>query len=83
MWIISGVTMFLVLYIKLSLAFRIYKRSKDPEFYHINFFGKKVYNEKLIKNFEYMIFFITIPFFLLIGAYFVARLINLYFYGHL
>lgn len=83
LWIVSGLIMFLLLSVKIGLTVKIYKRSKDPDFFHYNFFNKKVYNEKLVKQHETMIFFITIPFFLIIGAYFTARIINLLLYGHL
>jgi len=83
LWILSGVFMFMVLFLKISIFKNIYKRSQDPEHYHLNFFGKKVLHGTAVKPVEVVAFFGSIPFFLASGAYFVARLLNLYLYNHL
>jgi len=81
LWIISGFILIFILFIKISTIIKIYKRSKDPECYVINFFGKKVYKNGLVNKQEFLTLFLTIPFFLLVGSYFVARLINILLYG--
>lgn len=83
LWVLSGFVMVTILFFKINILRNIYKRSQDPANYHLNYFGKKVYGEKVVKKTEYLGFIISFPFFLLIGAYFVARLLNLYLYGHL
>ncbi|MCL1833307.1 MAG: hypothetical protein FWG49_02275 [Leptospirales bacterium] len=81
MWIISGFVLFLLLFLKIAIAFRINKRSKDPAFYTINFFGKKVYEKGIVRQSEFVTLILSMPFFLIIGSYFVARLINIIMHG--
>lgn len=80
-WVISGFVLIIILFVKINTIIKIYKRSQDPECYKINFFGKKVYEGGLINKQEFLVLFITMPFFLLVGSYFVARLINVILYG--
>ncbi|HOQ12737.1 MAG: hypothetical protein BWY23_01951 [Spirochaetes bacterium ADurb.Bin218] len=82
-WIMSGVVMFVTLGIKIKIFITIYRRAKDPANYHLNFFGKKVLHSTVVKKMELAIFFGTIPFFLLSGSYFIARLLNFFLYKHL
>ncbi len=82
LWVLSGFVMFLALGIKIALFRRIYKRSRDPENFHYNYFGKKVLHDKVMKKSEFYIFFVTIPFFLIFGAYFIVKIINYFLYGH-
>ncbi|HRZ26634.1 MAG TPA: hypothetical protein P5295_07480 [Spirochaetota bacterium] len=83
LWGIAGIIMLIMLTIQVSILKTIYKRAQQPENYHHNFFGKKVLHPTVVKQHEVLTFFGTIPVFLLIGSYFVARLINLFLYGHL
>ncbi len=83
LWIMSGLVMIIMLLVKISILRNIYRRSKDPVNYHLNFFGKKVLHSSVVLQGEIYIFFFTIPFFLFAGAYFLARLLNLVMYGHL
>jgi len=78
-WIMSGFVMFVCLIVKIKIFIKIYKRAKNPENYHINFFGKKVLHSSVVTKVDMAIFFGTIPFFLLSGSYFVARLTNFFF----
>lgn len=73
----SGIIFIYMLFIKGSIAVRIYRRMKDPAFYHISYFGKKVYEKKVVDPKEIMTFFITLPFTLFAGAYFVVRIFSL------
>jgi len=82
-WIFSGVIMMIMLVIKISIFVVVYRRSKDPAHYHFNFFGKKVLHTSVVKPIEVVLFMFTMPFFLISGAYFIARLINLILYKHL
>ncbi len=83
LWLVSGIILFFIIILKLNILVRIYRRTKDPAFYSINFFGKKVYEKGIVKPKELLAVIASLPFFLLIGAYFVARLINLIMYGHI
>ena len=82
-WLMSGFIMFTTLGVKIRIFIRIYKRAQNPEHYHINFFGKKVLHSSVVNRIELAIFFGTIPFFLMSGAYFIARLVNFFLYKHL
>jgi hypothetical protein len=77
LWVISGFVLFILLFLKITVFLRVYKRAKDPAFYSINFFGKKVYEKGIVKQSEFVTVVLSMPFFLLIGSYFVARLINI------
>jgi hypothetical protein len=78
LFVLSGL-MFLGLFaLKISIFLRIMKRSRNPENYHLNFFGKKVYSLKIIKKSEYNVFLGSMPFFLVIGAYFIVKLIQFF-----
>ena len=83
LWIVSGFILIVLLFLKISILVRILKRTKDPRFYSINFFGKKVYEKGVVKQSEFLTVILTMPFFLLIGSYFIARLLNLVLYGHI
>ena len=82
-WILSGLIMGVALYYQILIIVNLYKRRRNHEFYHYNIFGKKVFKNEIVLNRELWIFLITIPFFLLPGGYFVARLINFFLYNHL
>jgi hypothetical protein len=77
MWVMSGSIMLIMLLVKFNILRNIYKRARDPENYHYNFFGKKVLHSSVVSKGEVYIFLFTIPFFLFSGAYFFARLVNL------
>ncbi len=76
-FLLSGFVTFLLLAIKILIFRNIYVRSKDPKWYHISFFGKKVYEKGIVRQVEFLGIFGTLPFFLVIGAFFVSRLIIL------
>lgn len=82
-WIFTGLILILVVFVKVRILRTIYRRAQMPEHFHYNFFGKKVLHPSVIKKYEFITFLVTIPFFLIAGAYFVARLINILLYGHL
>lgn len=82
-WVMSGLVMFVTLCIKIKIFITIYRRAKDPSNYHLNFFGKRVLHSTVVKKMELAMFFGTVPFFLLSGSYFMARLINFFLYKHL
>ncbi len=77
LWVVSGGVFFVSVWIQSTILFRIYRRSRNPEFFHINYFGKKVYNTRITGKNDLVLMFATLPLFLFSGAYFTARLINL------
>jgi hypothetical protein len=72
----SGLIFLYMLFIKGMIVVRIFRRMKDPENYHISYFGKKVYEKRVVDPKEIMTFFITLPFTLFAGAYFVVKLFS-------
>jgi hypothetical protein len=78
MWIITGLIMVLTLMAQITIFQRVYQRSKLPEHYHYNFFGKKVLHSSVLKPGEFALFFGTVPVFLLAGAYFIAKLLRFF-----
>ncbi len=78
MWLLNGFIMVLMFISQMMIALRIYQRSKMPEYYHYNFFGKKVLNPGVVKSSEVAVFFASIPLFLFTGAYFIAKLIRFF-----
>lgn len=83
LWAVSGFINLILIGVKISIARKIYIRSKDPQYYDLNFFGKKVYRSDILQKSELAAMFLTMPLFLIMGSYFVARLINLLLYGSL
>jgi hypothetical protein len=82
-WLLSGFVTILLLCLKIAIFRNIYKRSKDPKWYHFNHFGKKVFEKGIVRQVEFLGIFGSLPFFLFIGAFFVSRLINMMLYGRM
>ncbi|HNR89862.1 MAG TPA: hypothetical protein PKM65_16110 [Spirochaetota bacterium] len=76
LWMITGAIMVMMVTIKVTIVRNIMQRAKDPAFFHYNYFGKKILDPGVVKPGEVMVFMLTMPFFLLAGAYFVARIVN-------
>ena len=83
LWLISGLVLIITLGLKISLFKRMYRNMQDPKNYHLNFFGKKVLHPGAVSKVDMLVFFMTMPFFLMAGAYFVARLVNLIMFGRI
>jgi len=56
-WILSGIVMIMLLFVKITIFRNIYRRAQDPQHYHHNFFGKKVLHSSVVKPIEIVIFF--------------------------
>jgi hypothetical protein len=82
-WLLSGFVTILLLCVKVAIFRNIYKRSRDPKWYHFNHFGKKVFEKGIVKKTEFAGIFLTLPFFLIIGAFFVSRLLSMFLYGRM
>jgi hypothetical protein len=63
--------------VKIRITWVIISRLKDPANYHLNHFGKKIYNTTIVNFREVMTYFVTFPFTLMAGAYFVVRIIQM------
>ncbi len=83
LWFISGLVLIISVAVKVNVFRRMYRNMKDPKNYHLNFFGKKVLHKEAVSKIDVLVFFMSMPFFLLAGAYFVARLVNLIMFGRL
>jgi len=78
-WLMSGTMMAAMALLQASVLGRVRSRARLPGYYHYNHFGRKVLNPSAVKPYEVLFFFLSVPFFLIAGAYFVARAIK-YFY---
>jgi hypothetical protein len=83
LWVFSGLIFIVTLGIQINVFRRIYKTFKDPANYHLNYFGKKVLNGDAVSKFDVFAFFGAMPFLLVAGAYFIARLVNYILYHRL
>lgn len=81
LWLISGLITFIMLGIQCVIFKRLFQRMRDPAYYHYNYFGKKVLNSGVVTKGEVYTFFFSIPFLLLFGSFFVAKIINFIKYG--
>lgn len=70
----AGLVFFSLLFVKIRITIRIIMRAMKPESYDINFFGKKVYKPGIVKKSELAIYYLTMPFTLFTGAYFLANI---------
>ncbi len=70
----SGLLFCLLVFIKTRIAVRVFKRAKDPDYYDISFFGKKVYRLNVVKKTELAVFLLSMPVTLIAGAYFVVNI---------
>ena len=74
----SGLIFFYMIFIKVTIIVNIVKRIKKPENYHLNYFGKKVYEKKIVDPKELATFYLTLPLTLFAGAYFFVKIFRLY-----
>ncbi|MBN1498360.1 MAG: hypothetical protein JXA07_16430 [Spirochaetes bacterium] len=77
-WLMSGALMTAIMLLQASIFARVRRRAKLPEYYHYNYFGKKVLKPSVLGAYELLFFFLSLPFFLIAGAYFIARAIKLF-----
>lgn len=73
-WVLSGFITLIMIVFKTVIILKVIRRMKDPGNYSINFFGKKVYGQNVIQKKELGTLFLTTPVFLIVGAYFFAKL---------
>ena len=77
-WVFSGFMALALFLLKVKIFITIYRRTKDENYYRLNYFGKKILKTGIISNKEYMTLMLSMPFFLLSGAYFIAKLVSVY-----
>ncbi len=73
----AGLIFIYMMTIKVRIIVVIIKRLRDPKNYHFSHFGKKIYNTSIVNFQEVATFFITFPFTLIAGAYFVVRVMKM------
>ncbi len=76
MWLMSGLIMGVMALLQVSIFMKVRARARLPEYYHYNYFGKKVLNPSVLKAVDVLLFFLSLPFLVVAGAYFVARIIR-------
>jgi len=69
----SGLLFCFLVYIKTRITIRVLNRVKNPDFYDISFFGKKVYRVEVVKKSELAIYILSMPVTLIAGAYFLVN----------
>lgn len=72
----SGLAFVFLMFLKIRIAVRIWRRVKDPDNYDISFFGKKIYKKDVVKKSELATYFLTLPFTLISGAYFLVNIFS-------
>lgn len=73
----SGLLFAFLVYLKVKVTITIIKRMKDPQYYHITYFGKKVYDKSVVTMKELGVYYVTVPFTLIAGAYFIVKVFKL------
>ena len=74
--IATGTFSLLALLIQIIVLICLYKRSKNPQNYHFNYFGQKVLHKDVVKPNEVVLFLACMPCVLIFGAYFFVKIIN-------
>jgi hypothetical protein len=73
----AGLVFVYMMAVKIRITYVIIRRLKDPVNYHLNHFGRKIYNTSIVNFQEVMTYFVTFPFTLMAGAYFVVRMMRM------
>ncbi len=72
----SGLLFIYMVAIKVRLTVSIIKRLKNSDNYHLSHFGKKIYHTTIVDFKEVMTYFVTFPFTMMAGAYFIVKLLR-------
>jgi hypothetical protein len=72
----SGLIFIYMMAIKIRVTIVIIKRLRDPKNYHFSHFGKKIYNTTIVDFKEVMTYFVTFPFTMMAGAYFIVKILH-------
>lgn len=72
----SGLLFIYMMAIKIRVTLIIIKRVRDPKNYHFSHFGKKIYNTTVVDFKEVLTYFVTFPFTMMAGAYFIVKIIR-------
>lgn len=72
----SGLLFIYMMAIKIRVTVVIIKRLRDPKNYHFSHFGKKIYNTTIVDFKEVMTYFVTFPFTMMAGAYFIVKILK-------
>jgi hypothetical protein len=72
----SGLLFIYMMTIKIRVTMIIIRRVRDPKNYHFSHFGKKIYNTTVVDFKEVITYFVTFPFTMMAGAYFIVKIIK-------
>jgi len=72
----SGFVFLFLVLVKLRVTYLIIKRLRDPSNYHYSFFGKKIYDKSVVTMKDLAAYFLTMPFTVITGAYFLAKIFH-------
>lgn len=72
----SGMLFIYMVAIKVRVTMSIILRLRDPENYHFSHFGKKIYHTTIVNFQELMTYFLTLPFTMMAGAYFIVKIMK-------
>ena len=70
----AGIAFFILMLVKIRITLRIILRSRNPDYYDVTFFGKKVYKTKIISKGEVATYILTMPVTIFVGAYFFVKI---------
>jgi hypothetical protein len=72
----SGLLFVYMVAIKVRLTITIIRRLKNADNYHLSHFGKKIYHTTIVDFKEVMTYFVTLPFTMMAGAYFIVKILS-------
>jgi hypothetical protein len=75
-WLLCGFTAGTLFFIQIKILMNYLERRNDKNMYHLNYFSKRVYHGEVITKKEFLVFMISVPFFLLSGAFFMVLLMK-------
>ena len=72
----SGLLFIYMVAVKVRLTIGIIRRLKNSDNYHLSHFGKKIYHTTIVDFKEVMTYFVTFPFTMMAGAYFIVKILR-------
>lgn len=72
----SGLLFIYMVAIKVRLTITIVRRLNNADNYHLSHFGKKIYHTTIVDFKEVMTYFVTLPFTMMAGAYFIVKILK-------
>ena len=72
----AGFIFIFLILVKIWVTINIIKRLRNPANYHYSFFGKKIYDKSVVTMKDLAAYFLTMPFTVITGAYFIVKLLE-------